>query len=81
MLITQIFVIYYVYAYYRNAHMSLSDAFNPGCPLVAFGTSEFRQLQSNLKFGIQCGFRVISTSYEHDNSSTIKASLTSVIEG
>ena len=64
------------------SHNKAADLFNPGCPLVALGTSSNNDsLGEILKFGIQCGFRVLSMSDEHKNSHLIGSSLHSLITG
>ena len=59
------------------------DLFNPGCPLVALGTSLNinESLGEVLKFGIQCGFRVLNMSDEDNNAHLIRLTLPSLIAG
>ena len=60
-----------------------SDLFNPGCPLVALGTSSEHKekLGEVLKFGVQCGFRVLNMSDEHNNDTSVGMSLRSLLTG
>jgi len=60
-----------------------TELFNPGCPLVAFGTSSVQKekLGEVLKFGVQCGFRVLNMSDEHSNETSVGMSLKSLITG
>ncbi|KAL5265422.1 hypothetical protein ACHWQZ_G006211 [Mnemiopsis leidyi] len=71
---------------YNEASMpqyAAADLFNPGCPLVALGTSSNNNesLGEILKFGIQCGFRVLNMSDEDKNAHLIRLTLPSLIAG
>ena len=56
---------------------------NPGCPLVAMGTSRTDPdlLQNAIKFGIECGFRVIDTAAVYGNQEPLKKAISAVLEG